>query len=347
MFSVIAVALQDVRGRRARSLLGAAAEAALLTVGTEDVDPKSLRKMGIGWARWLRFCAEEQCSSIPADPYDVALFYTILMLWCERKGYAMGPLLVAADAIAYAHNHRGLANPARAAMAGAVLEAAKRRLGRPRVKSRPITDDILAKLSDRFAKEADIGWFTIYVIILIGFAGMFRYDDMTHIDLGVSEIFIDHARLFVATRKTDKIYEGKWVAIAAVGGRGCPVRALKRWQRLSGISSGSFCLQVYRSRVDSRQERVCRLLPHKSLTYNRFRENMQVAFVMAGVPVDQAREFGTRCLRMGAATKAITLGVDAHLVMEHGGWKTPAVMLGYVVSSLQRQLSVSRALFKI
>jgi hypothetical protein len=64
-------------------------------------------------------------------------------------------------------------------MAGAVLDAAKRRLGRPRKKSRPITDTILAALAFFFADEVDIGWFTVYVIIMVGFAGMFRYDDMT------------------------------------------------------------------------------------------------------------------------------------------------------------------------
>ena len=111
----------DVRAKRARSALGAVAEAAMLEIGTHDVDPASLRKMGIGWQRWCRFCAIEQCAFIPADPYDVALFYTVLMLWCERKGFAMGPLLVAADAIAYAHNHRGLANPARCSNGGSCL----------------------------------------------------------------------------------------------------------------------------------------------------------------------------------------------------------------------------------
>ena len=83
------------------------------------------------------------------------------------------------------------------------------------------------------------------------------------------------------------------------------------------------------------------------MPYNSFLANMQVAFVMAGMEVEYAKSFGTRCLRTGAATKAVTLGVDAQLVMEHGGWKTPAVMYGYVAASLQRSLKVSRALFSL
>ncbi|MFN9915982.1 MAG: hypothetical protein ACK53L_25550, partial [Pirellulaceae bacterium] len=41
------------------------------------------------------------------------------------------------------------------------------------------------------------------------------------------------------------------------------------------------------------------------------------------------------------------VGGAVPLVMEHGGWKTPAVMYGYVAASLQRSLKVSRALFSL
>ena len=280
----------------------------------------------------------EGCPQFPARPYDVALFYTILMTWCDGRGFTHSPLLLAADAISYVHGHRDVPSPARAPVAAAVLEAAKRRLSRPRRKARPLTRDTLALLEARFADESDIGWFTIYTIIVVGYAGMFRYDDMVNIDLAASRVLEDRAMLFVATRKSDKYYHGLWVAIAAVGGKGCPVRNLRRWMRLSRCSEGSFCRAVSRGK-----DGTC--MREQGLSYGRFRELMRVAFVMAGMEEEEAAQFGTRCLRTGAATAALEHGVEDRLVMRHGGWKSRDVMLGYVQDSVEQQLRVSRALF--
>jgi hypothetical protein len=289
------------------------------------------------WRMWRNFAAEEKFPHLPASPLHVAIFLVHRYQGALSKKQTQQPVVKSAEAIAYVHTHCQFSDPVQSALPQAVVAYAYRILARPAKKSQRLTAEILSKLADRFAKETDAGWLMVYVALLLGFTGFLRHDDLKHIDLQLVEFEKDHMRLFVDKSKTDQFRVGHWVVIAAIGGDLCPVGNLRKWMLLAGVSSGPLLRRV------SRSPSGCTVSAY-ALSYTTFLENMRAALSLAGMSKEEAKDFGTRCMRTGGASAAAECGVPDRLRLKHGRWVSESVGNGYVQDSLAQLLMVTRNL---
>ena len=111
-----------------------------------------------------------------------------------------------------------------------VLAGTKRKLASSTLKKEPITPQILSTLVARFgAADASLSDIRTLTICLLGFAGFFRYDELSSIKESDIVLHSDHVQIFVESSKTDQLRDGAWVVIARTKTPLYPVAMLERY----------------------------------------------------------------------------------------------------------------------
>ena len=139
-------------------------------------------------------------------------------------------------------------------------------------------------------------------------------EDISHRDEGLV--------ILLARSKTDQKGEGRWVGIPY--GRNpetCPVAALRRWLKLSGISNGA----IFRG-LDRHNNIVSERLSKRSVG-----EVIKRAAKAAGL--DPSRYSG-HSLRSGHCTQSSRAGVAEHIIAQQTGHRS--------LSSLKRYIRLGR-----
>ena len=105
-------------------------------------------------------------------------------------------------------------NPLNDACAKNVIESAKRAKGNPIVKKEPISTDLIKKIIDKFAaKGASLKNMRIDALCTLGFAGFFRFSELSNILCKHIVFLEDRIKIFVPHSKTDVYREGNFVYI--------------------------------------------------------------------------------------------------------------------------------------
>eukprot|EP00732_Lithocolla_globosa_P001476 Lithocolla_globosa_v1_NODE_748_length_3337_cov_38.897623.p1 type:complete len:198 gc:universal NODE_748_length_3337_cov_38.897623:1172-579(-) len=195
---------------------------------------------------------------------------------------------------------------------------------------------MLIRLYSFYKEEQDIGWFMIFVSMVVAYCGFFRFDDMAKIELSVSTFYTSHMELFIVSSKTDQHCHGAWVPIAC-NATVSPVVLLRQLIIRGGVTEGTFIRRVIRTKNGTSLSPI-------SLGYSRYLTLFRAALVRADIAKEEAAEFGTRCFRTGGASAAEQHGVPASLRMTHGRWRSEPVSNGYVQRALRERLLVSKNL---
>jgi integrase len=155
-------------------------------------------------------------------------------------------------------------------------------------------------------------------LLLVGFAGAFRRSEL--VALEVTDLhFVPPQGVVIELRqsKTDQEGKGRCVAIPRAKGPVCPVKALERWLKLSGIVTG----KLFRA-VDRHGNVAARgLSPH---TVSRM-----VKARVAEIGLDPAQYAG-HSLRAGLVTSAAQAGVSTWKIRQQTGHKSDAMVSRYV-----------------
>ena len=119
------------------------------------------------------------------------------------------------------------------------LEAAKR--DKPvSVKKAPISAEIIKSIIDKFASpSANLKDIRVACICSLGFAGFFRYNELSNIAPVHLEFFPDYLRVFVPRAKNDIYREGNYVFIKRLNSQYCPVALLERYISMCNIDLSS------------------------------------------------------------------------------------------------------------
>ena len=88
------------------------------------------------------------------------------------------------------------------------LEDAKRRLARPVQPKQPLSVSTVHAIATHFASSVSLSDLRFLFILLVGFAGFFRIDDVKAIALHDVSIHSDHMSVYVPQRKNDQYREG-------------------------------------------------------------------------------------------------------------------------------------------
>ena len=119
----------------------------------------------------------------------VALYLTYLL----DQGSTFHPINNALNSIKWAHEINGLPDPTKYSFVSSIQEAAKRTAYKKVVKKEPISVNMLIELCDKFINCIDLLVIRDLTMILIGFAGFLRLDELSSLkfnDVQVKEQFL-------------------------------------------------------------------------------------------------------------------------------------------------------------
>ena len=170
-------------------------------------------KYKFGWLRWRAWALSKiGVSVIPGKPLHIALFISELAKRSSENNIGVSSIESAVYAIKWGHAMAGFeACPVSHPLVKFALEGAKRRLARPVQPKEPLSVSTVQA-----------------IILLVGFTGFFRIDEIRNIALSDVSIHSDHMSVYVPQRKNDQHREGHTPFLVRTGKVTCPVTVTER-----------------------------------------------------------------------------------------------------------------------
>ena len=220
-----------------------------------------------------------------------------------------------------------------------LVESAKRLNSKPVVKKDIISTEHLVNSCDLYADSQDVIVLRDLTMILLGFSGFLRFNEIVDLRCCDMQFRSDHVALNIKKSKTDVYRSGKEVLISSGQTSACPVTMLQRYLQYSGLVAGS---DSYLFKPACRSGSKCFLLKqNKKLSYTRSRECIVSRLKLVAPNL----HLGTHSLRAsGATTAANADGVSDRCLKRHGRWKTDLAKDGYVEDSLEKKLFITKQL---
>ncbi|MBI4996790.1 MAG: tyrosine-type recombinase/integrase [Rhodocyclales bacterium] len=224
-----------------------------------------------------------------------------------------------------AHTDQALQSPVMHPLVKKTMQGIRRTVGtRQRQVRAVVKDDLLAMLV-MVDQQKPMKAARDRALLLLGFAGAFRRselvslrcEDVTEHTSGV-EILLRHS-------KTDQEKAGRTVFIPYAHGSRCPVKALRDWQSLTGITSG------WLFRAVNRHDQVS----DTPLTAQSVALVVKAAVArMGGDPSVVAGH----SLRAGYVTTAVMSGHQPHQIKEQTGHRSDATLARYIRPVAKRKI---------
>ena len=296
-----------------------------------DRAPSTVLKYWNSFQRWCTWARSFGLSALPASGIHLALYLCDLMKKCSSPG----PILSSLYGVSWAHRKALVADPGNHPLVRQVCESAKRLLGHSVTKKKHLTTCNVRAIVDRFAQPgADLSDLQTTLLIVVGFAGFLRWNDLSNIRVESITFFELHMSIFLDKRKNDQFHNGSVVNVTRSGLDSCPVCLTERFLARTGMSSGPLFREIEgrgsAGRVSSR-----------SLRYATARSQALKAYAAVGL---DPKEYGLHSLRSGGASAASLAGIPDRLISSHGGWKSESSRNRYIRDDRETLLSVSKAL---
>jgi site-specific recombinase XerD len=273
----------------------------------------TLRAYRSDWREFSAWSAWRGFEALPATPETLALYLTDLA--GVAKTSTISRRLAA---IAEGHRTAGYSSPAEDPTVKAVWAGIRRVHGTAPDGAAPLTIGLLRRVVDALAH--DVAGHRDRALLVIGFAGALRRSELVALD--VTDVDERHEGLVIRVRrsKTDQEGAGRQVGLPYGSNPGtCPVRCLRTWVDVAGISSGP----LFRPITRYGKVGLGRL---SAAPANRI---VQRAVLRAGL---DPRPYSAHSLRSGLATSAAEAGVSERAIMAQTGHRSLTVARGYIRS---------------
>lgn len=264
------------------------------------------------WSYFERWCKERGHHPCPARPETVAAYIAHL----ARSGYKPSTIRRRITSINQVHNLHGYEKPSGHALVRNVWAGIRREHGTAQKGKAPATveviRDMVAMLGDGLIGTRD------RALLLIGFAGAFRRSELVALDVEDVEETADGLVIFLRRSKTDQEGKGRKIGIPYGSDPAtCPVRALRAWLEVSGITTGPIFRPINR---------------HGHMA-NRRLSGHAVALIVkrcaAAAGYDPSK-FAGHSLRAGLATSAAAAGKSERAIMAQTGHKSVMMVRRYI-----------------
>ena len=214
-------------------------------------------------------------------------------------------------------------------------------MSKPVNKKHPITSEILKKVVDKYGSSNELKGLRICSLMLLGYSGFLRYDELAHIKASNIKFFETHMEIVLEKSKTDIYRQGNVVVISRIETNYCPVAMLEKYLRETHIDvmSDNFIFRSLTFFKSSNTTSLCK--QNKPLSYTRAREIILEALQTLGY---DKKHFGLHSLRSGGATAAASKSVPDRLLKAHGRWKSESSKDGYILESIKNKMSVTKNL---
>jgi site-specific recombinase XerD len=262
------------------------------------------------------FCAKNGFKSLPSDPKIVSLYLTYL----STKDAKISTLKRRLVSIGVIHKLKGYYLDTKHPSIIENIMGIKRRKGSIQLSKKPILISSLKKIinviDDQNKKE--IKKLRDRSIILIGFSGGFRRNEIVSLDYDDLDFVPEGLKINLRRSKTDQFGEGFTKALPYFDNtQYCPVLSLKKWIEISKITSGA----VFR-----------RFSKGSKLSENRLTDQTVALLIkeylnLAGI---DSKNYSGHSLRSGFATSAAESGAEERSIMAMTGHKSTEMVRRYI-----------------
>jgi len=262
------------------------------------------------------FCSQNGFKSLPSEPKVVSLYLTHL----STKDAKMSTLKRRLVSIGVIHKLKGHYLDTKHPSIIENIMGIKRRKGSTQRGKKPLLISNLKEIInviDQQNKE-DIKKFRDRSIILIGFSGGFRRNEIVSLNLDDLDFVQEGLKINIRRSKTDQFGEGFIKALPYFdSSQYCPVVSLKNWIEISKITSGP----VFR-----------RFVKGSKLSKNRLTDQTVALLIkeylnLAGI---DSKNYSGHSLRSGFATSAAESGVEERNIMAMTGHKSTEMVRRYI-----------------
>ena len=262
------------------------------------------------------FCAQNGFKSLPSQPKIISLYLTHL----STKNAKMSTLKRRLVSIGVIHKINGHYLDTKHPSIIENIMGIKRRKGSFQRAKKPLLINSLKNIInviDRQNKE-EIKKLRDRSIILIGFSGGFRRNEIVSLDYNDLDFVQEGLKINIKRSKTDQFGEGFTKALPYFdSSQYCPVVSLKNWLEVSRITSGP----LFR-----------RFVKGSKLSENRLTDQTVALLIkeylnLTGI---DSKNYSGHSLRSGFATSAADSGVEERSIMAMTGHKSTEMVRRYI-----------------
>ena len=262
------------------------------------------------------FCAKNGFKSLPTAPDIISLYLSHL----SSKEVKVSTLKRRLVSIKMVHKLKGHYLDSKNPIIIETLMGIKRRKGSIQRGKKPLLINSLKQIINVIDQQnkGEIKKFRDRSIILIGFSGGFRRNEIVSLDCEDLDFVQEGLKINIRRSKTDQFGEGFTKALPYFdSSKYCPVVSLKNWIEISKINSGP----VFR-----------RFIKGSKLSENRLTDQTVALLIkeylnLAGI---DSKNYSGHSLRSGFATSAAESGVEERSIMEMTGHKSTEMVRRYI-----------------
>ena len=262
------------------------------------------------------FCVNNGFESMPSDPKIVSLYLTHL----STKEVKMSTLKRRLVSIGVVHRLKGHYLDTKHPSIIENIMGIKRRKGSNQKGKKPILISSLKEIINAIdnQKKEEIKKLRDRSIILIGFSGGFRRNEIVSLDYEDLDFVPEGLKINLKRSKTDQLGEGSVKGLPYFENtKYCPVVSLQKWIEISKIKSGS----LFR-----------RFTKGSKLSENRLTDQTVALLIkkylqLAGI---DNKNYSGHSLRSGFATSAAESGAEERSIMAMTGHKSREMVRRYI-----------------
>ena len=262
------------------------------------------------------FCAKNGFKSLPSEPKIVSLYLTYL----SAKETKMSTIKRRLVSIGVVHKLRGYYLDTKHPSIIENIMGIKRRKGSTQNGKKPLLISNLKTIINTIDqdKKDEIKKLRDRSIILIGFSGGFRRNEIVSLNYDDLEFVSEGLKITLRKSKTDQYGKGTLKGLPFFDNSNyCPVRSLQKWLNISKIKSGP----VFRRFIKGSK------ISEKRLTDQTVALLIKQYLELAGI---DSRNFSGHSLRSGFATSAAESGAEERSIMAMTGHKSTEMVRRYI-----------------
>ena len=262
------------------------------------------------------FCSRNGFKSLPSEPKIVSLYLTHL----STKNAKMSTLKRRLVSIGVIHKHKGHYLDIKHPSIVENIMGIKRRKGSVQKGKKPLLINNLKSIINVIDKEnkKEIKKLRDRSIILIGFSGGFRRNEIVALDLEDLDFVSEGLKINIKRSKNDQFGEGSVKAIPYFeNDLYCPVISLKKWLKITNLKSGP----LFRGFTKGSK------LKNERLSDQTIAILIKKYLKIVGI---DSKHYSGHSLRSGFATSAAEAGVEERNIMAMTGHKSTEMVRRYI-----------------
>jgi site-specific recombinase XerD len=262
------------------------------------------------------FCAKNGFKSMPSEVKTISLYLSYL----AANNVKISTIKRRIVSIGVLHKLRGHYLDTKHPAIIENLLGIKRRKGVKQKGKKPLLINDLKQIINVIDEEknSEIKIIRDRSIILLGFGGAFRRNELVSLDFDDLEFVNEGLKINIKKSKTDQFGEGSVKALPYFENQKyCPVKSIQEWLKISEIKSGSLFRKFYKGMVLSKNR-----LSDQSVA-------LLIKYYLNKIGIDNSNYSG-HSLRSGFATSAAEAGAEERSIMNMTGHKSTEMVRRYI-----------------